>query len=302
VALPHALVLALAAAVASALLLTGGAARRALGAALGFGTLAVPFVIVDSHPCWVFLVALGCLMVSLQTLDLLLDRPGMSAGRRVWHQLALFNTREVQPVARGLDGATLRRVLAWSPPLLIGLGLCLSSGLIESPLRHALRYGGFALFALAIFEVCSGGLRLVYGLFGLSPPRLHDAPHLSTSVREFWGDRWNRIVGGWLRRYCFLPLARRGHPGPGMAWAFAASAAMHTYLVLAALGWRWATLYGLFFLVQIAVMGAERALNVSAWSTRAARGWTWAVMLGASPLFAEPLIRMFEDLVGLASL
>ena len=87
-----------------------------------------------------------------------------------------------------------------------------------------------------------------------------------------------------------------------MAWAFATSALLHSYLMLAAMGLGWSLVFGFFFVLQIALMGIERRIGVTRWPTPAARLWTWLAIVLPSPLFSEPLCQAMDDLLGQAPL
>jgi hypothetical protein len=70
-----------------------------------------------------------------------------------------------------------------------------------------LRWFGGALFFYGLADAVEGAVRLLYGAAGVRGPRQHVLPIVSRSVQEFWGKRWKRAVGGWLRAHCFLPFA-----------------------------------------------------------------------------------------------
>lgn len=61
---------------------------------------------------------------------------------------------------------------------------------------------------------------------------LQDHPHLASSLTQFWGRRWNRLVQGNLDRGFFRPYARRGSFTAGTLLAFTASGIMHVVAVL----------------------------------------------------------------------
>jgi|GEM_PF-1600447 len=61
---------------------------------------------------------------------------------------------------------------------------------------------------------------------------LQDNPHLASSLAQFWGRRWNRLVQGNLDRAFFRPYARRRSFTAGTLLAFTASGLMHVVAVL----------------------------------------------------------------------
>jgi D-alanyl-lipoteichoic acid acyltransferase DltB (MBOAT superfamily) len=151
--------------------------------------------------------------------------------------------------------------------------------------------GGVALvhgLAIAVAE----WLRSIYLLVGVAVPPIHRSPLASRSLREFWGDRWNRIVGGWLREAIFLPLARRRRTTEGSTLAFVASALLHGYAATAAIGAAKAAPMIAFFLLQGALVLVERALRVERWPDAWARIWFFSAMLCTLPLFLQPVLAI----------
>jgi hypothetical protein len=142
-----------------------------------------------------------------------------------------------------------------------------------------------AAYALLSSAFLAGGLQL---------GKLHDAPVLATSVAEFWGMRWNRIVSSWLRDNCFVPFARKRAPRIGLALAFFSSAALHAYL-LAPIAWKYSAEWFAFFAANGALVILEIRIGVRRWPRAAARAWTILTMLAVSPLFVEPMMRVLED-------
>jgi hypothetical protein len=253
--------------------------------------LALPFFAPTDVTALRALVGNGAAWVLLRTLDLARDPTGLSPARRVFHVVALYDTRLTTRAPPAFSLARHAAVAGW---LLLALGaLWLATHAAGAP-----RWLAGAAAVYAGFEALAGALVAGSALCGVVVPTLHDAPIRSRSVAEFWGRRWNRIVSAWLREYCFEPLARRGRPGLGVAAAFAASALLHAYFTRVALDFTMAAAMGGFFLLQIPLCAAERALGVDRWPAAAARVWTVAALLGTSPLFVEPLLRMFDPLVG----
>jgi hypothetical protein len=150
------------------------------------------------------------------------------------------------------------------------------------------------VFAYASFDAGCAVAVVIWTALGFDLPILHNHPVKARTVAEFWSERWNRIVGSWLRAHCFMPLARRRHANLGIAAAFAASTLLHVYLAWAVFDARGAFMWAVFFAVQIPIVLAERALRVSSWPTPLARLWTITVMCAASPFFVEPVLRAVD--------
>jgi len=121
---------------------------------------------------------------------------------------------------------------------------------------------------------------LIFRAFGFAVEKLWDCPIAATSVGEFWGRRWNRIVSGFLREVVFVPLARRVGARAALLAVFLYSGLYHEIVsFLARSGYGGPTLY---FLVQYLGVAAEssgpgrRLLRGRPWLGRA---WTFAVVV-----------------------
>jgi hypothetical protein len=206
-----------------------------------------------------------------------------------------------------LDGYSQRRrapelrLLLLSTSALAGAGAALglyivawAEELTQAPVRWFVRYLAGVFVTYLAVEAIVRLLGFVYRAAGLVPPRLHDHPILSRSLAEFWGRRWNRIVGTWLRSVAFAPLMARGYPRLGIALAFVISAALHFYFTWPALGPGLALMMSSFFLLQIPFSGLERLLALRRWPRALQRAWTLGILGSLSPLFVEPFLRVVE--------
>lgn len=127
--------------------------------------------------------------------------------------------------------------------------------------------------------------------FGRRLETIQDRPFAARSLSEFWGRRWNRWVGAWLRQVCYLPL--RDRPHLGIVAAFGASAALHELLVAVPM---WLVyhrcLFGLmtaYFLLQAVGLLLERR-----WVRRhpaVGRIWTWIWVIAPLPLVLNEAAR-----------
>ena len=135
--------------------------------------------------------------------------------------------------------------------------------------------------------------RLGFLAAGWSLDSVHRTPIAARSLTEFWSRRWNRIVSAWLHGFVFLPLARRRCPRLGVFCAFLASGVLHAWPILVAVGVSGAFATLAFFVAHGAFVLAEHRLRIHAWPAFIARGWTLVVLLGSSPLFVDPGLRVF---------
>jgi hypothetical protein len=276
--------------------MTGSAARRVLLVGLGALGLAAPFVMREP-PFGVRLVLTGGLAITfLRLVDLARERHPLPAARRVLHATMMMEMRRTKRVPRHLHVRGLLHMLiagTVSALSLVGFAQLPPSG---EPSSRILRLLTGIVFAYASFDTVVGVAIVLWSALGFDLPLMHNHPIKSRTVAEFWSERWNRIVGGWLRVHCFMPLARRRYARFGIAAAFAASTVLHVYLAWGVFDARAASMWGVFFGLQIPIVLTERALRVSSWPVPLARLWTVGVLCAASPFFVEPVLRAFDGL------
>ncbi|CAN6268279.1 unnamed protein product [Urochloa humidicola] len=123
-----------------------------------------------------------------------------------------------------------------------GLGLAESAAMaallaaIVSLYRHEDRMHPYALLALyslhvylALELVLASSAAAARALLGVDLEPQFDRPYLSSSLRDFWGRRWNLAVSDLLRRCVFLPVRARlgGSAAAGVLASFVVSGLMH---------------------------------------------------------------------------
>ena len=231
-----------------------------------------------------------------RTYDLLRRDSGLSFLGRLWLLTALFDVRR----ARRREPALVAGELRW---LLIHVLVAVAGGELAFVVAEGftgvghwlLRWSGGVALLYGVVEAAHALLWLGYRSGGVELPRVNDRPILSTTLAEFWGRRWNRVVSSWLRDGLFYPLARRGHPRLGVAAAFVMSTAMHFWIA-------WMPLLDVvaglsmasFFLVHGTALLLEQRLGVAGWSPLRRRLWTGAWFVITVPLFIEPALRIFD--------
>jgi alginate O-acetyltransferase complex protein AlgI len=148
----------------------------------------------------------------------------------------------------------------------------------------ALVGAGF-LFLVARFDFYA----LVFRAMGFPVEKLWDCPVAATSVGEFWGRRWNRVVSGMLREVVFLPLARRAGAGVALFVSFLYSGMYHECLsFMSGSGYGGPVLY---FLVQYLGVAVENSRPARHWIRARGwigRAWTFAVVALPLDLFLRP--------------
>lgn len=276
------------------LLCSGSAWRRWLSCVLASAALLVPFW-VEQGTVLRAAIALELLWICVKVLGLARDRAPRSAGFRVLQMLVLHDLRQDGVLKRGPRPEVALRALAtaiaWSlcAAAALWLALFVAPTLAGLP-RFFLRCAAGAAFAYAGVEAALGLFLFVYRSGGLQPPPLHRQPILSTSIGEFWGRRWNRIVGSWLFASFYRPLAVRGYSLLGTVAAFMASALLHLYFTWAAIGIQPALRMALFFMAQLPLRWLEIRLQQARWPGAARRAWTVGWLTLTSPLFVEPML------------
>jgi membrane bound O-acyltransferase family protein len=284
--------------VALAALAGSSSVRRGLALALMAAGLLAPLA-APAIPLLRAILSLYLAWSFINVIELVRDPVPRSLRFRILQVLVLHDLR--------LDGALQRRP---APELRLelvltaalagaGAAACLylvgwAEGLAATPLRWLVRYLAGVLVTYLAVEAVVRLLGFVYRAVGLVPPRLHDHPILSRSLAEFWGRRWNRIVGTWLRAVAFAPLLARGYPRLGIALAFVLSAALHFYFTWPALGPAPALLMSSFFVLQLPFVALERLFALRRWPRLLQRLWTLGVLGALSPLFVEPFLRVVE--------
>lgn len=241
-------------------------------------------------------VALYLLWTSAKVLDMVRDPKPRSAYFRWLWMLVLHDLRRDAYAARGPRRELRLGLLTMALGELGVTLLCLHVALfaaepLGSVARVLVRQGAGLL---ACYFGVQGALRafeLVFRALGSQPPVLHDHPILSLSLAEFWGRRWNRVVGHWLFSTLYRPFALAGRAAAGVAAAFAGSALLHLYFTWAAIGLAWALVMASFFLLQVPLMLLEQKLEQARWPSLWRRVWTLGCLALTAPLFVEPTLR-----------
>jgi hypothetical protein len=196
-------------------------------------------------------------------------------------------------VPSAIDSKALGKTIVYAVLAAIGLIIVIDIAPATDGIGYwLLRWLGGALFFYCLADAVEGGVRTLYRAIGISVPRQQVVPIVSRSVQEFWGKRWNRAVGAWLRTHCFLPFAHRRQIRTGLVAAFCASALFHAYFTWVAVGGVMALAMVFFFLIQGMFVLLELPAQVARWHPILAHAWTVTAILGCSPLFIEPLLRI----------
>ena len=170
-------------------------------------------------------------------------------------------------------------VLLWGVPLLFPAG---------TPVLVRAWTGLVGLAFVRLFATFDAWV-LIFRRIGFPVEKAWVNPAAATSLRDFWGRRWNRIMSGMLRDLLFTPLARHIGVVAATLAVFLYSGVLHEFVsVLARSGHGGPTLY---FLVQGAaflVEGTRFGRRFLVGSPLVGRCWTTLVVLGPVPLVVPP--------------
>lgn len=277
-------------------LLTGAAfgasrARRIASGAFAAIGLALPFLAVPTEGAWRSLAALGAAIGLMRFIEALRTRVELPIPR-AFAFILLVDLAQLRRAPPRLATDALARAAVHGAVMAAGL-VVISQRALAGAGAPVAAWAGGVLALYGAVDVAASILRTFLAAIGLASAPMQRDPVLSTSVSEFWGERWNRAVGAWLRRHCFLPVARRAGPAAGIVAAFAWSGFLHSWAILAGLGLWPALAMGAFFAVQGLVVLGETRLSVRSWPRPLARLWTFALVLGPSPLFVVPVMQTF---------
>lgn len=242
-----------------------------------------------------FALFLGCKWLTLATA---LRREGACSFRALAYLLAwpgMEATRFLSPefAPRGSRSAALRTAAMALIRILLGLFLLFGVA------RHAIEpllagwigmVGMVLLLHFGFFHLLSVGWRALR----VDAPPIMNAPLRSTSVSEFWGQRWNAAFNDLALRLVFRPASRRLGMAGGTLLAFLASGLVHELVISlpAAAGYGLPTAY---FLGQGLGVLTERS-SAGKWLRLRAgvRGWMFTMIVVVGPaywLFHPPFVR-----------
>lgn len=212
--------------------------------------------------------------------------------KRLWHGLAPFDVADTERVAPTLDKKLLLAIALHAALALLAL-----LGLLYLPREPGIgtnlaRLGLGITLAYSGMETISETIRLLHLLAGIAVSPIQRNPILAQSIREFWSERWNLPVNGWLESLVFRPMNARFGPGTGVMAAFTVSGLLHGWMFLVSIGIVGAVMACAFFVFNGMLVLVEtmfRLRQVAQWKRRA---WTLGMLGMASPLYIEPGLQV----------
>lgn len=129
-----------------------------------------------------------------------------------------------------------------------------------------------------LLETLNGLCRLLWLPTGRLVPPINIHPWQATDLADFWGRRWNRLIGDWLHQVVFMSCRRR--PKTAMFATFLVSGLIHELLVSLPLTivcgeHIWGCMTGYFFIQYLAII-VERRFRLSSAGRRIL---LWSVVL-----------------------
>lgn len=270
----------------------GNAVARRVGYGLGALCTALPWAVPAAVPLVRSTLALAIMWFMARYLELTSPVLRASYVRRLWHLVALVDTRLARRVPPRLDGRRIALGLAWTALALAGLfGAMTASDAASGGLAWAGRWACGVVFLYGFVEAGSNLFDAGHRLAGWELPPLHVHPIAARSLGDFWGTRWNRPVSSWLREHWLRPMGRRRRSHAAFLGSFLLSGLFHAAFTLPAAGVAMAGAMLGFFCLQAFGVSLERELRLSRRPVLA-RCFAIGFLLLTSPLFTEPALRI----------
>ncbi|KAH3765492.1 hypothetical protein Pelo_2629 [Pelomyxa schiedti] len=281
----------------------------------------------------VYLFSTFSVIVFFHVVDFMNDfqgKPLCSYGF-LWRCLHVFSIVDTRMLVRNPDPPPWRRYAIFvvlsvlSTQFIILVHTTWLHDVLPSVVLLYLETGLFpAMLVYSVIDLAYAGWDIILHLFGLGMPKgLHSNPILSSSVQEFWGVRWNRVIGTSLASHFFNPIvgiktcppaenpgnlsprSRRQPQKPsvfyawlGVSLTFLASGLFHSFPFYVAKRdiWRALSLHT-FFVVEGLLCAFEKLFlmqyirKMPPWARRVT---CIGLILGCFPLMGIAFVRIFD--------
>jgi alginate O-acetyltransferase complex protein AlgI len=141
--------------------------------------------------------------------------------------------------------------------------------------------GMVLLLHFGLFHLLSAGWRALR----VDAPPIMNAPLRSTSVSEFWGQRWNAAFNDLALRLVFRPAVRRLGSAGATLLAFLVSGLIHELVISLPAGAGFGLPSGYFLLQGLGVLTERSALGQRLGLRTGVRGWIFTMIVVAGPVF-----------------
>jgi alginate O-acetyltransferase complex protein AlgI len=150
--------------------------------------------------------------------------------------------------------------------------------------------GMVLLLHFGFFHLLSVGWRALR----VDAPPIMNAPLRSTSVSEFWGQRWNSAFNDLAMRLVFRPAARPVGIAVATLLAFLVSGLVHELVISLPANAGYGLPTGYFLIQGLGVLMERSSVGKSLGLRVGVRGWLFAMIVVAGPafwLFHPPFVR-----------
>jgi alginate O-acetyltransferase complex protein AlgI len=167
------------------------------------------------------------------------------------------------------------------------LGLALFSWAVVNARTAAAMWVGWIGMLGIVFTLHFGGFDLLSWAWrkpGVAALPIMRSPMRSTSLSEFWGERWNLAFAEIARRFILRPLARPLGAALAGGAVFLISGIVHETVISvpARGGWGGPTLY--FMLQAVGIASEKSATGRRIGLGRGLPGWSWVFLVAAVPI------------------
>jgi alginate O-acetyltransferase complex protein AlgI len=137
------------------------------------------------------------------------------------------------------------------------------------------------LLHFGLFHLLSAGWRALR----VDAPPIMNAPLRSTTVGEFWGQRWNAAFNDLALRLVFRPTVRRLGIAGATLLAFLVSGLIHELVISLPAGAGFGFPSGYFLLQGLGVLTERSAAGRRLGLRGGVRGWIFTMIVVAGPAF-----------------
>jgi alginate O-acetyltransferase complex protein AlgI len=254
----------------------------------------------DSWPRWIVMwlvsiaVYFACKVLTWSAAD--------TTGVPAWRQWAYLFTWPGMDARRFFDaGPHHRPSLPSAEEWFAALGKTILGGIIfwgaqfvvppSSPI--VLGWAGMTGIAFVLHFGLFHLLSCFWRTTGVDAHPLMNSPPRSTSISEFWGNRWNMAFRDLTHTFLFRPLARRLGLQRALAASFVFSGLVHDLVISVPAGGGYGGPTAFFILQAVAILIEKSPFGRRLGLGRGMRGWLFTALTLLGParlLFHDPFI------------
>lgn len=217
---------------------------------------------------------------TMRILAFLFIWPGMNAGEFLGSKKQMF-IQNKEWLSAGLK---------------LGIGLALIFWIFPMLYSHIPMAAGWVGMVGLIFTLHFGFIHFVSLFFrsqGMEAPVINNSPAKSSSLREFWSERWNLAYKSFSQQMVYKPLRKYFNPAMAVMVTFFISGIFHELMISlpAKSGYGLPTCY---FLLQGLGVLFENSMGIKIGLGKGLTGWLYVMIFTAGPaywLFHPPFVR-----------